>query len=522
MRSDDVAAEFIESRPLARSKAKSEDLQRYQDCLQDCSGHAICNQFIESLRHAAAPTRLLYIEHDSCLRLYTVPQRERPPYAALSYRWGLTQQQEQAKTIITNVLDRHIKIDPSQLPQTIRDAIKVARFLKLSYLWVDALCIVQNDLSDLGTEIAKMASIYRGATITIAAASAVSSTDGFLGDRDLASAYGEIFELPYRYRRGDHEARGSVLLSARSICDTYTEPIDERGWTMQEDMLSLRLLRFGSAQTTWRCPSVHKTIDGGGCPSPINQDMSFAVNNPYCVGETQSAITDSGRMGYSNVWEAWQQSISRYTRRELGNPGDRLPGCAALAENFADIRSFESSDYLAGLWKGDIQAQLLWYRSPGSKSKRSSGPTWSWASVTGSVEFFPRYLLEDDFIVQAQAKLDDSKMLYKRQSHSYAKAEPACLWLNGALRQVQYDACHIRQGIEYREVLPLKIHWDSSTVHHPQTMWCFELVGSYLSLGLVLTMVSGTKFERIGLFEGHDPFVKQWFDGVKRQTIAIC
>lgn len=236
------------------------------------------------------------MRQNSELRLCTVPQGEHPPYVALSYCWGTSQQQKDARTTRENVDYRHGGIDISQLPQSIKDAIEVTRKLELSYLWVDALCIVQNDPIDVKSELAKMASIYRGATITISAASANDSTEGFLKNRDLKRAYGNLFQLPYHNKRPDGVVEGMVFLSEHPVADTHEENIDQRAWTFQEDMLSLRLLRFGSKQTTWRCPtySVAKRIDGGGCPTLINKDHAVAVNEPYRKTEVQLEISSSG------------------------------------------------------------------------------------------------------------------------------------------------------------------------------------------------------------------------------------
>jgi hypothetical protein len=162
---------------------------------------------------------------------------------------------------------------------------------------------------------------------------------------------------------------------------------------MQEDMLSLRLLRFGSKQTTWRCPTHPKgvKIDGGSRPVRENEDTAYAVDDPSRNAEVRSRMVDLGALGYSNVYESWQNNIERYTLRKFIKTIDKLSACAALAENFSDIIGLETPDYLAGLWKPDLPAQLLWYRlevpellahllrhlSEVTKSARCAGPTWS-------------------------------------------------------------------------------------------------------------------------------------------------
>lgn len=528
MGADDPAAQYIKSRPLTRSKAGSTDMSRYRKWLKNCqSTHKKCKNAMKRVQDYMAPKRLLCTQPNSNGRLHTVTQGEHYDYVALSYCWGDAQEPEiakaleMAKTTRANVQDRHRKIELSQLPQTIIDAIKVTRSLGLAYLWVDALCIIQDDPDDCATEIAKMSSVYQGSTLTISAASARDTREGFLGDRDLPRAYGDLFQLPYCHRHGDDVVRGSMLLSQHPIRDMYQEPIDERAWTMQEHILPLRLIRFGSKQTTWKCPTLHDNIDGGGSPRPINKDTSFSVDEPHRVSEVQSMIERFGESGIPATLDSWLESISEYTNRKLSNPSDKLPACAALAENFANILSWGSSDYLAGLWKHDIEAQLLWFRPEGIKSERFSSPTWSWASLDGPVEFYPRYLLEYGGVVKAQARLEKSIIVHKVESHKYSKVESGRLWLNGRLQQAHWDGDHLKRSINF-QTLPLKIHWDLSSNISRRTVWCFEIIGSYISLGLVLGTNNQTDFERVGFFQCHDPEpVKSWFDEVKPQTIIL-
>jgi hypothetical protein len=521
----DSAAKFVKSRPIAQSKAKPEDLLRYKTYFSHCKRHRDCRKAMKSLQHNIAPTRLLYVQEAPHVQLYKVPEGENPHYVALSYCWGESERQKQAQTMQANVEDRHHGIQESQLPQTITDAIKLTRSLGLAYIWIDALCIIQDDPQDCAAELAKMASIYREAIITIAAASAKSSVEGFLEDRDLEKAYGSLFKLSYRRKR-DNDVEGSVLLSENPICDTYDEPIDKRAWTMQEDTLSLRLLRFGSKQTTWRCPRYHGStkIDGGGCPYPVNKDMDSAIDHPRRITEVQSAMAEFGDLGPSKLLDSWLNSISNYTHRKISKTSDKLPACAALAENFAAIFNLESDEYLAGLWKPDIMAQLLWFRLEDFKAERCSGPTWSWASLHGPVEFFQRNLLEYSFVVKAKARLVNSKMDYKFESHKYSEMFSGRLVLEGLWRQAYWDGSNLRQSIQRGDVLPLEIHWDISGLILPQTVWCLEIIGSYISLGLVLTTKNLTDFERVGFFECDTDYFKTvdaWFNEVEKQIITI-
>ncbi|EEU41745.1 uncharacterized protein NECHADRAFT_8553, partial [Fusarium vanettenii 77-13-4] len=124
-----------------------------------CSSKGICE----------SPVRLLKLGQDEstvCL----VPNHQNFRYAALSYCWGADQEY---KLIQARLTAYHASIDVASLPKSVQDAIKVARSLDgISYIWIDSLCIIQDDDDDKGSQLAKMGDIYRGGTVTISAASA--------------------------------------------------------------------------------------------------------------------------------------------------------------------------------------------------------------------------------------------------------------------------------------------------------------------------------------------------------------
>lgn len=84
-----------------------------------------------------------------------------------------------------NVEARFAGFQVSSLPLTLRDAIRVTRALNIPFLWIDSLCIVQDDTEDWKREASKMESVYSNAEITIAATCANSSWDGFLKRRTI-------------------------------------------------------------------------------------------------------------------------------------------------------------------------------------------------------------------------------------------------------------------------------------------------------------------------------------------------
>ena len=88
------------------------------------------------------------------------------PYIALSHCWGKAPIVRTTKDTLSR---RRQGIDTSLLPPAFQDAILIARRLEVRYLWIDSLCIIQDDELDWQTESAKMSTIYQNALLTISA-----------------------------------------------------------------------------------------------------------------------------------------------------------------------------------------------------------------------------------------------------------------------------------------------------------------------------------------------------------------
>jgi len=128
-----------------------------------------------------------------------------------------------------------------KLPQTLRDAVIIRDKLRVRYLWVDALCIVQDDANHMAKEIAAMPDVYQNSAFTIAASSASNVRQGFLAKRSRADDPTSIFQL--RYQVENPEEVGSIILIRAKI---DPEPLDTRAWALQERLLSPRTIEFGT------------------------------------------------------------------------------------------------------------------------------------------------------------------------------------------------------------------------------------------------------------------------------------
>ncbi|KAG8527742.1 uncharacterized protein KY384_007896 [Bacidia gigantensis] len=155
-------------------------------------------------------------------------------------------------------------IPMSSLPKTFHDAVSVTRALNIRCIWIDSLCIVQDDLVDWEQEAAKMASIYEGSCLTIAAVDSPDCNGGLFLDSITPSAH---FNITSRVASGKPRTIASVreLLQPRSNEDKlhlYNAPLYRRGWVFQEMMLSSRSLHFREDQMYWKCRSGLRSEDG--------------------------------------------------------------------------------------------------------------------------------------------------------------------------------------------------------------------------------------------------------------------
>lgn len=141
----------------------------YTSCQRD---HDVCN----ARKHTEGPRRLLYIGQGSTCSSGTIRPVEcdvaaPPDFVALSHAWG-PGEYKPLKTVKGNIEKHNIAIGTVALSRTFRDAVAVGRRLEEKYLWIDSLCIVQDDDQDKAKEIPRMQAIYEGAALTMSAMSA--------------------------------------------------------------------------------------------------------------------------------------------------------------------------------------------------------------------------------------------------------------------------------------------------------------------------------------------------------------
>lgn len=175
------------------------------------------------------------------------------PYVALSHCWGKT------RHIITekNNIESHKKGIPLQhLPKTLQDAIVLTKGIGLRYLWIDSLCIIQDDINDWKSEAAKMADVYRNAYCTIAAAGSKDDEEGIFIKRSEQ----DVCVLRYN-AANTYIAATYAEDDVAAILELHKSPLSNRAWTLQERLLSQRTIHFTTSRVIWECQSKLETED---------------------------------------------------------------------------------------------------------------------------------------------------------------------------------------------------------------------------------------------------------------------
>lgn len=333
-----------------------ENIHFMRDALADCVLN--CKHFKGT---DFLPTRLLDLgpqKNLESIRLINSPQivpsdvSDVPRYAALSYCWGpsfATDGVQQVCTKVGNIESMRRHVPKQAIPQVILDAIEVCKALSIRYLWVDSLCIIQDELSDWERESASMTLIYKNAFVTICTPSSRSSNEGFLvrHRRHVAIPF-HSRTLPSINGHYNLVASGTFLnngLPGWPELDINSTYWNSRGWTFQEYEMSNRLLLFGKSMVHFQCR--HLVSENG------YRQTRKTVNVRRMI-ETLEDAHSTSKSSYLH----WETILDLYGMKDFTIVEDRLPGISGMAKYIADKNDDE---YFAGIWKTGLPSKLVWH-----------------------------------------------------------------------------------------------------------------------------------------------------------------
>ncbi|KAI9799979.1 MAG: hypothetical protein M1833_003508 [Piccolia ochrophora] len=352
------------------------------------------------------------------LRLIESKPGQRGLYVALSYSWGdssgvhnqggtkysMLQLREKTRSTLLR------EINHSKLSKAHQHGIHVARELGYRYIWIDALCIIQDNQDDWKEQPKFVPEIYGGADLTIVAGRSDDSRRGFLEPMYESS---HCAQVPYRsIERPDLKTCWIGLPRHRR-----TGPTSDRGSCYQEALMSRRMIIYGEQQLSFRCRERHDFEDGHfEFVGASNDWFHLGFQNSDDKGDktlAESAEIMAGRgtpihKAYKpealtrRLLSPWYRITSEYSCLSFFDPTDNHAALSGLVFQFQ--KAFDkrfgpgSSGYMAGLWERDMPGALLWRSRrivdpdlPALQYPIQNGvavyraPSWSWMALKGPV-----------------------------------------------------------------------------------------------------------------------------------------
>ena len=371
------------------------------------------------------PARILDVglAQGDTIKLVDYNARSTHHYVALSHCWGDTSTVLSTKR--RSLTCRKSSVAFEDMPKTFQDAVALTRQLGVRYLWIDALCIVQDDTEDWAMEAAKMGAIYESAWLTISAMSAVDSSKGLFPSKSLAIDVNDMtsknIPIVYAHRPTtvfpgvDHAPSLFTWVHGRPSEPSW--PLISRKWAMQERLLSRRVVHFTAHEMVWECRESLWCECGGVAGKETNKQAY--------VQEVEEIARN--RLDPTKTLHQWLCLVQEYCMMKLTFRDDVLPAFSGIAQDFSDS---SLGRYLAGMWEASLPAALCWRSSPNrGRSARELNPpstsfeialnrrpgqyvapTWSWASVDGQISTMPFLYHEFKSTCRAQV-LDASSNL---------------------------------------------------------------------------------------------------------------
>ncbi len=368
--------------------------------------HPACN-----LPHTPALPRQLLDISDPRIPHLVDSRNMQAQYVTLSYKWGST---SRFCTTSANIDEYMCSIPYDSMPKTIQQAVDMSSAMGYQYLWIDALCIIQDLPQDVHQEIDSMDRVYKNASFTIFAACGDNADDGFSRLRDPRWIKPCLLSIKTTSRQVTHSSEHYFNLCLPLCLQYQKEPVFRRGWVLQEQILSRRGLIFGENGMEWSCmvgsadegyPQMHQQMSDEWYEyhmrdpkiQPLKQ---FVTLRWWLQGkQMQESKLPYARSNHLNHFDFWYHMVVNYNMRELTYGNDVLKALRGLSNALGEKYARTANH---GLWMEDLQIGLSWYINEGGgllensssslSSKRQPSlpsspttnmPSWTWASQRG-------------------------------------------------------------------------------------------------------------------------------------------
>lgn len=414
-----------------------EAFERAKYWIKECTTHADCGGGLPT----TLPARVLDLgENDSSIivKLHITGKEtsELARYACLSHCWG----GHLNPTILTKSnMNSWVQGFPSaDLPILYQQAIITTKLLGIRYLWIDSICIIQDDNEDWQRESAKMAEIYQNSFVTIAASCSGNEDEEMFS---LTSKTYSQIKIKLHPRYGDHK----TFICRRSLPNhenwfeywhpsTFKPdlPLLSRAWIYQERLLAPRVLHYTKEELILECLAESRCECGyheqyEKSMKAEHASLLFEITpkpndaNKYLGSDSRSTIHRDSR----KMVQRWMKIVNEYSALKLSFEKDKFPALSGIAKQ---IMAATDDEYLAGTWRSELLQCLCWYNAdenPGSQIKEWRAPSWSWAAINGRIAFFaaPPEAYRNAGIIPGLEKLAQLHMDQEKRTLKILRAE---------------------------------------------------------------------------------------------------
>jgi len=345
--------------------------------------HDVCKEGCEDMW---MPSRLLEIydvlgDLHICLRDRSELRSSR--YCTLSHRWDASSVQSLQLTT-TSLSSFRNGIAVSTLKPTFQDMADLTLRLGVRLMWIDCMCIIQDDTKDWRDESALMGKVYANSWLNVSANARDTSRSGLYAERNVSR---HLAHFRTRYDESGEETTWAVTTKDEWFNEVEEASVNTRAWVLQERILSPRIVHMSSNQVLWECrhlqASEHFPYGGLAYEECINSQGHI---KRICYGNQERDKDD--------VLADWEHLLSKYTGSGLTFETDRLIALSGIASM---VHKRTQCDYLAGIWIKSLPTGLLWHvyfphlvsipktMINGDGSEKYVAPSWSWASTSRQV-----------------------------------------------------------------------------------------------------------------------------------------
>lgn len=355
-------------RPL--QDQKEDRYGTFEDWIKQCEEqHSTCVTDKPLLRESAENMKfyLANLANDRLeLKSFSYPPKASIKYAAVSYAW---QGRRQEHVLRLNKLESWGKDGLDQirdeLPQTTKNAILVARRLRVGYLWIDSLCIVHDDRNHYDRSRRETASIYGGAYVTLCAAG--NETENGLPLPDAGQKFDQIIE----------QCGLDLSLTCHISPEFYIQdsPWASRAWTFCERLASRRCLIFTKERVFFECREALRSEDvwSANASPAWSVDIAASPNQIFRWIKNQASALG-----------AYVSIVEMFTGKSLGVPSDKILAFECLA---ICLSPYLQTSFFSGIPSSFMDIALLWKSGPCLDMFSLPFPSWSWASWRGQVHY---------------------------------------------------------------------------------------------------------------------------------------